>query len=97
MLRGFGLMKDGQILRAAAVLFGRAERVEAELPQRLCEGGALDFVVMNSNSTPIDRVDPWPRLGEFGIPTVTRQKCRDLGAAGHSPGHFVRLQRHYAA
>ena len=35
MLRGFGLMKDGQILRAAAVLFGRAERVETELPQGL--------------------------------------------------------------
>jgi ATP-dependent DNA helicase RecG len=35
ILRGFGLMKDGQILRAAAVLFGRAERIEAELPQAL--------------------------------------------------------------
>ena len=35
ILRGFGLMKDGQILRAATVLFGRAERVEAELPQGL--------------------------------------------------------------
>ena len=35
MLRGFGLMKDGQILRAATVLFGRAERIEAELPQGL--------------------------------------------------------------
>jgi ATP-dependent DNA helicase RecG len=35
MLRGFGLMKDGQILRAAVVLFGRAERIEAELPQGL--------------------------------------------------------------
>ena len=35
MLRGFGLMKDGQLLRAAAVLFGRAERIEAELPQGL--------------------------------------------------------------
>lgn len=35
MLSGFGLMKDGQILRAAAVLFGRAERIETELPQGL--------------------------------------------------------------
>lgn len=35
VLRGLGLMKDGQLLRAAAVLFGRAERVEAELPQCL--------------------------------------------------------------
>ncbi|RJX18056.1 MAG: AAA family ATPase [Desulforudis sp.] len=35
MLRGFGLIKDGQILRAAVVLFGRAERIEAELPQGL--------------------------------------------------------------
>jgi ATP-dependent DNA helicase RecG len=35
VLRGLGLMKEGQILRAAAVLFGRAERIEAELPQGL--------------------------------------------------------------
>lgn len=35
MLRGFGLMKEGQLLRAAMVLFGRAERIEAELPQGL--------------------------------------------------------------
>ena len=35
MLSGFGLMKDGQILRAATVLFGRAERIETELPQGL--------------------------------------------------------------
>jgi len=35
MLRGFGLMRDGQILRAATVLFGRSERIEAELPQGL--------------------------------------------------------------
>jgi len=35
MLRGFGLMRDGQILRAATVLFGQAERIEAELPQGL--------------------------------------------------------------
>jgi ATP-dependent DNA helicase RecG len=35
MLRGFGLMKEGQILRAATVLFGLSERIEAELPQGL--------------------------------------------------------------
>ncbi len=35
MLRGFGLMKDGRLLRAAVVLFGRPERIEAELPQGL--------------------------------------------------------------
>lgn len=35
MLRGFGLMKDGTLLRAAVVLFGKAERIEAELPQGL--------------------------------------------------------------
>ncbi len=35
MLRGFGLLKDGELLRAAVVLFGRAERIEAELPQGL--------------------------------------------------------------
>lgn len=35
MLRGFGLIKGDQLLRAAVVLFGRAERIEAELPQGL--------------------------------------------------------------
>lgn len=35
MLRGFGLMKDGVLLRAATLIFGRAERIEAELPQCL--------------------------------------------------------------
>jgi ATP-dependent DNA helicase RecG len=33
LLRGFGLLRDGMLLRAAPVLFGRAERVEANLPQ----------------------------------------------------------------
>ena len=31
MLRGFGLMKDGQILRAAVVLFGPTSSAEIEL------------------------------------------------------------------
>lgn len=35
ILRGLGLTRDGLPLRAAVVLFGRAERVEAELPQCL--------------------------------------------------------------
>lgn len=35
VLRGFGLLREGVLLRAAPVLFGRAERVEAELPQCL--------------------------------------------------------------
>jgi ATP-dependent DNA helicase RecG len=35
VLRGLGLMKEGQVLRAAVVLFGRAARIEAELPQGL--------------------------------------------------------------
>ena len=35
LLRGLGLMKDGVLLRAAVVLFGRADRVEAEFPQCL--------------------------------------------------------------
>jgi ATP-dependent DNA helicase RecG len=35
VLRGLGLVKDGRLLRAAAVLFGRPERVEAEFPQCL--------------------------------------------------------------
>jgi ATP-dependent DNA helicase RecG len=34
-LRGLGLVKNNVLLRAAVVLFGRAERVEAELPQCL--------------------------------------------------------------
>jgi ATP-dependent DNA helicase RecG len=35
ILRGLGLLRDGVLLRAAPVLFGRAERVEADLPQCL--------------------------------------------------------------
>lgn len=35
LLRGLGLMKGGVLLRAAVILFGRADRVEAELPQCL--------------------------------------------------------------
>jgi len=35
LLRGLGLIKDDALLRAAVVLFGRAERIEAELPQCL--------------------------------------------------------------
>ncbi len=35
VLRGFGLMKQGVILRAAVVLFGRSERLTAEFPQCL--------------------------------------------------------------
>ncbi len=35
VLRGFGLVKQGALLRAALVLFGRGERLAAELPQCL--------------------------------------------------------------
>ena len=35
VLRGMGLMKDGRILRAATMLFGKAERIEMEMPQGL--------------------------------------------------------------
>lgn len=35
LLRGLGLLRDGAILRAAVVLFGRSERLEAEFPQCL--------------------------------------------------------------
>lgn len=35
LLRGLGLMRDGRLLRAAVVLFGRAERLEADYPQCL--------------------------------------------------------------
>ena len=35
LLRGLGLVRNGHVLRAAAVLFGRAERVEADYPQCL--------------------------------------------------------------
>ncbi len=35
LLRGFGLLREGQVLRAAVVLFGERERVEAEFPQCL--------------------------------------------------------------
>ena len=33
ILRGLGLLKDSQLLRAAVVLFGKSEKVEAEMPQ----------------------------------------------------------------
>jgi len=35
LLRGLGLIREGRVLRAAAVLFGRAERLEADYPQCL--------------------------------------------------------------
>jgi ATP-dependent DNA helicase RecG len=35
LLRGFGLFKDGQLLRAAVALFGHAEHLAAEMPQCL--------------------------------------------------------------
>jgi len=35
LLRGFGLLRGPQLLRAAVVLFGKRERVEAEFPQCL--------------------------------------------------------------
>ncbi len=35
ILRGLGLIKDGQLLRAAVVLFGLPQRLEAEFPQFL--------------------------------------------------------------
>jgi ATP-dependent DNA helicase RecG len=39
LLRGFGLLKDGVLLKAALVLFGRSERLEVELPQCLLRLG----------------------------------------------------------
>ena len=35
LLRGLGLVKDGVLLRAAIVLFGKTDRVEVEMPQCL--------------------------------------------------------------
>ena len=35
LLRGLGLLRDGALCRAAAVLFGKADRLEFELPQCL--------------------------------------------------------------
>ncbi len=35
LLRGLGLVREGALLRAAAVLFGRTERLEYEMPQCL--------------------------------------------------------------
>ena len=35
LLRGLGLLRDGVLLRAAAVLFGSTERLESEMPQCL--------------------------------------------------------------
>ena len=35
LLRGLGLMRDGVLFRAAAVLFGNADRIECDMPQCL--------------------------------------------------------------
>ena len=35
LLRGLGLLRDGVLFRAAAVLFGKAERLECDMPQCL--------------------------------------------------------------
>ena len=35
LLRGLGLMRDGILFRAAAVLFGKTERIEYDMPQSL--------------------------------------------------------------
>lgn len=35
LLRGLGLMRDGSLFRAAAVLFGKRERLESDMPQCL--------------------------------------------------------------
>lgn len=35
LLRGLGLLRDGRLLRAGAMLFGRADRLEADYPQCL--------------------------------------------------------------
>ena len=35
LLRGLGLIKDGMLLRAAVVLFGKTKRIEVEMPQCL--------------------------------------------------------------
>ncbi|MDE0684546.1 MAG: putative DNA binding domain-containing protein [Candidatus Poribacteria bacterium] len=35
LLRGLGLLRDGVLFRAAAVLFGKAERIEFDMPQCL--------------------------------------------------------------
>lgn len=35
LLRGLGLMRDGALFRAAAALFGKAERLECDMPQCL--------------------------------------------------------------
>ena len=39
LLRGLGLLSDGALLRAAAVLFGKAERLEFEMPQCMLRVG----------------------------------------------------------
>ncbi len=35
LLRGLGLMRDGVLFRAAVALFGKAERLESDMPQNL--------------------------------------------------------------
>ena len=42
LLRGFGLIRAGRLLRAAVVLFGRSERVGAEYPQCMLRVAKFD-------------------------------------------------------
>ena len=42
LLRGFGLIRAGRLLRAAVVLFGRSERVGAEYPQCMLRVARFD-------------------------------------------------------
>ena len=44
LLRGFGLIDGGRLLRAAVVLFGRSERVSAEYPQCMLRVARFDGI-----------------------------------------------------
>ena len=50
---------------------------------------------LNSGATSLGQVEPWPPMGKFGIPTVTRQKCRDSGAAGVRGGESRQRFSHF--
>ncbi len=74
-----------------------ARTVEQEwfMPFGLFEPNGTYSRQMNSPATPIGRDAPWPRMGESGIPTVSRQKCRDSRAAGLRGGESRQRSRHF--
>ena len=101
LLRGLGLSRDGVLLRAAAVLFGKAERLEFEMPQCVLRVGRfrgtdrmefLDNRQFNGNAFTLlvnaERFlrDTLPIAGRFGAGPLRAHRRAALSAAGHARG-----------